>query len=74
MRVGDDVSRFRAGDEVYGVFSAFGAFSEYAAISAAAALALKPRTTDFVHAAALARCHVSCHEAQSRNKKNGRKE
>lgn len=53
MRVGDDVSRFRAGDEVYGVFSAFGAFTEYAAISVAAAVALKPRTTDFVHAAAL---------------------
>jgi hypothetical protein len=25
MRVGDAVSRFRAGDAVYGVFSAFGA-------------------------------------------------
>jgi NADPH:quinone reductase-like Zn-dependent oxidoreductase len=52
-RVGKLVSGFRVGDEVYGLFSDFGAVTEYAVISATAAVARKPRRTDFVQAAAL---------------------
>ncbi|MFV1990828.1 MAG: NAD(P)-dependent alcohol dehydrogenase [Acidimicrobiales bacterium] len=49
--VGKDVTRYQAGDEVFGQVT-FGAFSEYACVSEDADLALKPATMSFEIAAA----------------------
>jgi len=52
--VGSSVSRFKAGDEVFGSSGmAFGAHAEYVAIPEDAVLALKPATISFVEAAAI---------------------
>lgn len=50
--VGSDVTSFKAGDEVYGMTGASGGYAEYVAV-AAGNLALKPRSLDFVQAAAV---------------------
>ncbi|HEY3439665.1 MAG TPA: NADP-dependent oxidoreductase [Paludibaculum sp.] len=54
VRVGDSVSRFQEGDAVYGAFWLAGAFAEYVRVSVPkAAIAVKPASLGFDHAAAL---------------------
>lgn len=51
--VGDDVSEFMAGDEVYGQATlGSGSFAEFSAVKATST-ARKPESVDFIHAAAL---------------------
>lgn len=52
-QVGAGVTGWAVGDEVFGLVRPIGTFAEEVAVSAAAALARKPRTLDFAHAAAL---------------------
>jgi NADPH:quinone reductase-like Zn-dependent oxidoreductase len=52
--VGAGVTRFGTGDEVFGAFWLAGSYAQYVCASlSAAAVARKPATIDFVHAAAL---------------------
>jgi NADPH:quinone reductase-like Zn-dependent oxidoreductase len=53
-KIGDDVTPFAAGDEVFGAFWLAGSYAQYIRASlSAAAVARKPASIDFVHAAAL---------------------
>ncbi len=51
--VGNDVTRFRVGDEVFGMADAFGAFAEYVCVSGKAPIVHKPASMSFEQAAAL---------------------
>jgi NADPH:quinone reductase-like Zn-dependent oxidoreductase len=65
VEVGEGVEGFETGQEVYGQtnpFSGNGSFAEFSPI-ATANLALKPTSTDFVHAAALPLTAVSAYQA-----------
>ncbi|MEK9284595.1 MULTISPECIES: NADP-dependent oxidoreductase [unclassified Bradyrhizobium] len=52
-KVGSEVARFKAGDEVFGAFWLSGSYAELVRGSPKAALALKPANADFDSAAAL---------------------
>ena len=52
-KVGKNVTRFAVGQAVYGGLWLAGAFAEYVRVSPKAAVAHKPTTVDFPHAAAL---------------------
>src|SRR5437588_4983575 len=52
-QVGTNVTGWTIGDEVFGIVRQVGTFAEEVAVTTSAALARKPRTLDFVHAAAL---------------------
>ena len=52
-RVGPGVTEWAIGDEVFGLVRQIGTYAEEVAIPTTAALARKPRTLDFTHAAAL---------------------
>lgn len=65
VEVGQGVTEFEAGQEVYGQtnpFSGAGSFAEFSPI-AAANLAIKPKSTDFTHTAALPLTAVSAYQA-----------
>jgi NADPH:quinone reductase-like Zn-dependent oxidoreductase len=52
--IGDDVTNFKVGDEIYAMTGArFGAFAEYALLSADHCIAKKPTNASFLEAAAL---------------------
>ncbi|MFI1723146.1 NADP-dependent oxidoreductase [Streptomyces sp. NPDC020489] len=65
-RVGEGVTRFGAGDEVYGMLpvSARGAYAEYV-VAPAAALAPKPRNLDLARAAAVPLVAITAWQALS---------
>jgi NADPH:quinone reductase-like Zn-dependent oxidoreductase len=52
-QVGTDVTGWTTGDEVFGIVRQIGTYAEEVAVPVSAALARKPRTLDFIHAAAL---------------------
>lgn len=52
-RIGADVTGWAVGDQVFGIARQVGVFAEEVAVPTAAALARKPHTLDFTHAAAL---------------------
>ena len=66
-KAGDGVTRFAAGDEVFGAFWLAGSYAQFVRASlSAAAVARKPAGIDFVHAAALptpALAALACLEA-----------
>ena len=51
--VGNNVTQFQAGDEVFGMVENFGAFSEYVCVSETAPIVEKPASMSFEQAAAL---------------------
>jgi len=51
--VGDNVTQFQTGDEVFGMAEGFGAFAEYVCVSETAPMANKPASMSFEQAAAL---------------------
>ena len=51
--VGDNVTQFQAGDEVFGMAEGFGAFAEYVCVSETAPMVKKPASMSFEQAAAL---------------------
>ncbi len=51
--VGDNVTQFQAGDEVFGMAERFGAFAEYVCVSETAPMVKKPASMSFEQAAAL---------------------
>ncbi len=51
--VGDNVTQFQAGDEVFGMAERFGAFAEYVCVSETAPMVKKPAGMSFEQAAAL---------------------
>jgi NADPH:quinone reductase-like Zn-dependent oxidoreductase len=54
IEVGDDVTRFKVGDEVYAMAGfSFGAFAEYCALPDKRAIALKPKKASFAEASTL---------------------
>lgn len=70
LEVGDDVTGFSKGDEVYGQANVFsggsGAFAEIV-LADQKSVALKPKTTDFIEAAALPLTGVSAYQALVEN-------
>ena len=51
--VGDNVSQFQAGDEIFGMTEGFGAFAEYVCVAETAPMVTKPGSMSFEQAAAL---------------------
>ncbi len=51
--VGDNVTQFQAGDEVFGMAESFGAFAEYVCVPETAPMVKKPASMSFEQAAAL---------------------
>ncbi len=54
VEVGDEVTRFKVGDEIYGMAGfSFGAFAEYCALPDKRAMALKPKKASFEEASSI---------------------